>query len=64
MLKVSVIPEEVPVLSNAVQAGRQAVAHVKQAEQQQLLVVQAQRLLMDVKRVEHRFHNTGLAFSF
>ena len=59
-----VVPEAVLVLSNANQAGRQVVAHVKQAEQQQLLVVQAQRLLMDVKRVENRFHDTGLQSSF
>ncbi len=64
MLKVSVIPEEVPVLSNAVQAGRQAVAHVKQAEQQQRPANQAQRLLMDVKLVENRGNNTGPLFSF
>jgi hypothetical protein len=56
--------EVVPVLSNANQAVQQVVVHVKRAEQQQRLVVQAQRLLLDVKLAENRFNNSRPPVSF
>jgi hypothetical protein len=56
--------EAVPVLSNAIQAVQQVAVHVKQAEQQLGLAVQAQGLLLDARLVENRFNNTGLTFSF